>query len=330
VRDDGTPEKEISDMANTFAPNGFAQYRGAGSAPTYEQTMAAIVSSNTTPIFLNDPVMQASNATGVGTGYIAQATGPVTLTVSATGIATVATGAMTITYTAISSSTANIPTFASTTYAPPVGSVVVVTNATGVPNGAFTVISATATTVVVQSSTATAATSSASTPVVTVYVPVAGVFAGCKYLSTSQKRTVWSNYWPGSDTSNDVEAYVITDPNARFLVQTANSNTTATAVGQAQVGENIGFNWNDSVTTGETNGNTANGLSTMFADQFTLSSAGVTGANAALPFRIVALSNYLPGQANPLSGVNGNDATSGYNDIIVAFNNAMPRNFAGM
>ena len=104
-------------MANTFAPNGFAQYRGAGSAPTYEQTMAAIVSSNTTPIFLNDPVMQAYNATGVGTGYIAQATGPVTLTVSATGIATVATGAMTITYTAISSSTANIPTFASTNYA---------------------------------------------------------------------------------------------------------------------------------------------------------------------------------------------------------------------
>ena len=161
-------------------------------------------------------------------------------------------------------------------------------------------------------------------------VRVEGIFAGCKYVSTSQKRTVWSNYWPGSDTSNDVEAYVITDPNARFIVQTANSNTTATAVGQAQVGENIGFNWNDSTATGETNGNTANGLSTMFADQYTLSSAGVTGANAALPFRIIALANYLPGQANPLSGINGNDATSGYNEIVVAFNNAMPRNFAGM
>lgn len=317
-------------MANTFAPNGFAQYSGAGSAPTYEQTMAAIASSNTTPIFLNDPVMQAANATGVGTGYIAQATGPVTLTVSATGIATVATGAMTITFTAISSSTANIPTFASTNWAAPVGSVVVVSNATGVPNGVFTVISATATTVVVQSTTTTAATSSASTPVVTVYVPVAGVFAGCKYLSTAQKRTVWSNYWPGSDTSNDVEAYVITDPNARFIVQTANSNTTATAVGQAQVGQNIGFSWTDSTATGETNGNTANGLSTMFADQYTLSSAGVTGANAALPFRVIALANYLPGQAAPLSGVNGNDATAGYNKIVVGFNNAMPRNFAGV
>ena len=30
-------------------------------------------------------------------------------------------------------------------------------------------------------------------------VPVAGIFQGCKYLSTSQKRTVWSNYWPGVD-----------------------------------------------------------------------------------------------------------------------------------
>lgn len=317
-------------MANTFAPNGFAQYSGAGSAPTYEQTMAAISSSNSTPIFLNDPVMQAYNATGVGTGYIAQATGPVTLTVAATGIATVATGAMTITFTAISSSTANIPTFASTNWAPPVGSTIVVSNATGVPNGAFTVISATSTTAVVLSTATGAATSATSTPVVTVYVPVAGVFAGCKYLSTAQKRTVWSNYWPGSDTSNDVEAYVITDPNARFVVQTANSNTTATAVGQAQVGQNIGFNWNDSTATGETNGNTANGLSTMFADQYTLSSAGVTGANAALPFRVIALANYLPGQAAPISGINGNDATAGYNKIVVGFNNAMPRGFVGV
>lgn len=317
-------------MANTFAPNGFAQYSGAGSAPTYEQTMAAIAYGNSTPIFLNDPVMQAYNATGVGTGYIAQATGPVTLTVAATGIATVATGAMTITFTAISSATANIPTFASTNWAPPVGSTIVVSNATGVPNGAFTVISATSTTAVVLSTATGAATSATSTPVVTVYVPVAGVFAGCKYLSTSQKRTVWSNYWPGSDTTNDVEAYVITDPNARFVVQTANSNTTATAVGQAQVGQNIGFSWTDSTATGETNGNTANGLSTMFADQYTLSSAGVTGANAALPFRVIALANYLPGQAAPISGINGNDATAGYNKIVVGFNNAMPRNFAGV
>ena len=48
-----------------------------------------------------------------------------------------------------------------------------------------------------------------------------GIFAGCKYLSVSQKRTVWSNYFPGVgdvNTAAAVTAYVITDPNAQFLV----------------------------------------------------------------------------------------------------------------
>jgi hypothetical protein len=317
-------------MPNTFAPFGFAQYSGAGSAPTYEQTVASIALGNTTPIFFNDPVMQATNATGLGTGYVAQATGPVTLTVSATGIATTAVGVMTITFTGISSATANLPTFASATWAPPVGAVVVVSNATGVPNGAFTITSATATTAVIANSGSTAAaTSSASTPVVTVFVPVAGVFAGCKYLSVSQKRTNWSNYWPGSDAATDVEAYVITDPNARFLVQTGNSSTTATAMGQNQVGQNISFNWQDSLATGETNGRTSTGLSTMFADQATSSQAGGT-ANSFLPFRIIAIANFLPGQVSPFGSINGFDVADRYNELVVGFNNAMPRNFAGV
>ena len=67
----------------------------------------------------------------------------------------------------------------------------------------------------------------------------------------------------------------------------------------------------------------------MFADQATSSQAGGT-ANSFLPFRIIALANYLPGQASPLSGINGNDAASAYNEIVVGFNNAMPRNFAGV
>jgi hypothetical protein len=319
-------------MANTFAPFGFDQYKGTGAAPTFEQVPAAIATANTTPIFSGDPVMQVAGATGVGTGYITQATGPVTLTVSATGIATVATGAMTITFTAISSATANIPTFASTNWAPPIGSTIVVSNATGVPNGAFTVISSTSTTAVVQSTAATVATSSASTPVVTVFVPVAGIFVGCKYLSTSQKRTVWSPYWPGSDANGDVLAYVISDPNAQFIIQTGNSNTTATAVGLTAVGQNISFNWNDSTATGETNGNTASGQSTMFADQRSLvdNSAAGTPSNAYLPFRVVSLANYIPGQTSPLVSVNGNDPTTGYNSIVVGFNNAMPRNFNGI
>ena len=38
---------------------------------------------------------------------------------------------------------------------------------------------------------------------------LAGIFSGCKYLSVSQKRTVWSNYWPGSDANGDVEATLV-------------------------------------------------------------------------------------------------------------------------
>ena len=41
-----------------------------------------------------------------------------------------------------------------------------------------------------------------------------------------------------------------------------------------------------------------------------------------LPFVIQALANYTPDGSNPLAGINGNDSTTAYNRIIVAFNNA--------
>ena len=247
-----------------------------------------------------------------------------------------------MTFTAATSSIGTTLTtaVAGTSWAPPVGSMLVISGATGAGvNGAFTVTSATAAVTGGASGTAVCANpglgaslTSTASGTVTVFVPVAGIFVGCKYLSTSQKRTVWSAYWPGSDANGDVLAYVISDPNAQFLVQTGNSNTTATAVGLSAVGQNISFNWNDSTATGETNGNTASGQSTMFADQRSLveNSAAGAASNAYLPFRVVSLANYVPGQTSPLVSVNGNDPTSGYNSIVVGFNNAMPRNFNGI
>jgi hypothetical protein len=321
-------------MANTFAPNGFSQYSGNGSAPTYEQVTAAIASSNTTPIFTNDPVMYSVNSSGVGTGYIQQAYGPVTLTVGATAIVTSANGVLTVTYTGYSTPTSNLPTFASQTWAPPVGSTLVISGATGAGvNGAFTVTasSASAGTVTCAAPNLPVSQTSTASGTVTVYVPVAGIFVGCKYFSVSQKRPIPSPYWLGSDTSSDVEAYIVNDPNARFSVCTGNSNTTATAVGISQVGQNIGFAWNDATASGETNGNTASGLSTMFADQYSLISANsLPASNPYLPFRIVGLQNYVAGQTSPLASINGNDSTTAYNRIIVGFNNAMTRNFAGI
>lgn len=322
-------------MANTFAPVGFSQYSGNGSAPTYELVPAAIASGNTTPIFNNDPVVQAASATGVGTGYITQAYGPVTLTVAATAITSSSAGVLTVTFTAATTTSGTAPPTTPNAWAPPIGSTLIITGSTmtsGNLNGAYTVTSSTTTTAVVSNSGATISATSTASGTVTIVVPVAGIFNGCQFLSTTTKRQEWFSYWPGSGSTGDVQAKIITDSNARFIIQTGNSNTTATAVGLASVGQNISFNWNDSTATGETNGNTASGQSTFFADQFSLISGSAAGApaNGYLPFRIVALANYIPGQTSPLVSINGNDSASGYNSIIVGFNNAMPRNFNGI
>jgi len=187
-------------MPNTNAPFGFRQYRGLGSAPTYEQSVRLVKSDNTTAIFFGDPV------TNLASGYITRATA---------GTA-----------------------------------------------------------------------------------PISGIFAGCKYLSTSQKRTVWSNYWPGADASSDVEAYLIDDPNAQFLVQAG-----GTAIGLADIGMNIQFNITSA-------GNTATGISTVFVEN--------PAVTATLPFRIIGFDVDPPGS-------NGTDIASAYNYVIVGFNNVTSR-----
>jgi len=303
-------------MANTNAPNGFSQYSGTGSVPTYEQVQMAISSSNTTPIYFGDPVVQATGTTGLGTGFIAQAAAPQALAISGF---TLSNGIVTATFTAVAS-----------TAVPPVGSYLILTGLTTATtlNGAWQVLSASTTTVTFAYSGAALSTQATTGYL---FTPVAGVFVGCRYLSTANKYPVWRNYWPGSDANGDVTAYVITDPNAQFSIMTGNSNTTATAVGFANIGQNIGFNYSQSgVTT--TNGVTANGLSTYFADQYTLIANNPAGAaaNNYLPFRILALANYVPGATSPLVSINGNDNTTAYNRIVVGFNNSMPRSFAGI
>ena len=188
-------------MANTFAPFGFSQNRGTGSAPTYEQ-VPALVAYNTANIFFGDPVFRLSD-----------------------------------------------------------GSVAGVTTGPGPGTGVL-----------------------------------AGIFVGCKYLSVSQKRTVWSNWWIGSDvaSSNTVEAYLINDPNAQFLVQSSGGS----GITQAQLGQLVQFAYGT--------GNTASGISGAYID------ATSVGNTTTLPFRIVSLTTPV-GSATALTGQ--------YNYAIVAFNN---------
>jgi hypothetical protein len=132
---------------------------------------------------------------------------------------------------------------------------------------------------------------------------IAGIFVGCQYLSVAQKRTVWSNYWPGSDVASTqtVTGYIVNDPNARFVVQ-----SDATGIVQGDVNLNVGY------TIGT--GNTANGIS----------GASISGAatTSTLPFRIVGLITNPPGSAGTESGA--------YNWVVVAFNNVATKSLTGI
>lgn len=133
---------------------------------------------------------------------------------------------------------------------------------------------------------------------------LAGIFIGCKYLSTSQKRTVWSNYWPGSDATGDVTAYVTDDPNAQFIVQCSTSAFEATGTLSALTSFPVGQYAQFSIGTG----NAANGQSGAY-----LSSLATT---ATFPFIIRDM--YI-------GPSNGGDPLSLYNKVIVGFNNQLLR-----
>lgn len=135
-------------------------------------------------------------------------------------------------------------------------------------------------------------------------VAIAGVFQGCKYLSLPVGRTVWSNYWPGGSpvtvgNQSTIEAYVINDPAAQFVVQ-----SDATGATQAQMGANVNHNMGA--------GNAANGLSGAYITPGT--TAAVT---ATLPWRMNRLILDPP-------NVQGSQAGA-YNWVVVAFNNVETR-----
>jgi len=130
----------------------------------------------------------------------------------------------------------------------------------------------------------------------------AGIFWGCEYLSVSQKRSVWSAYWPGSDASGDVTAYVIDDPNSRFKVQAHGSSMVVTGSTSTWTSGPVGQLAQYTIGTGST----STGLSGAY-----LSSVGTTNT---FPFIVVDMVQDPP-------GTNGADPTTDYNYLIVAFNN---------
>ncbi len=135
---------------------------------------------------------------------------------------------------------------------------------------------------------------------------IAGIFAGCKYLSTSQKRTVWSNYWPGSDATGDVEAYVIDDPNAQFLVQGASTTFNITGTPTTMTSSPIGQYAQFAIGTPSA----VTGMSGAYLNTL--------GTTVTYPFIVRGL---LGLGADYNAAGNGSDPTTAYNKVIVGFNN---------
>ena len=114
----------------------------------------------------------------------------------------------------------------------------------------------------------------------------------------------------GSDATGDVIAYVIDDPNARFVVQANGSNMVSVGTDSTctqPVGQLANF------TTGS--GNTSTGQSGAYL-------SGV-GSIATFPFIITGMVSNPP-------GANGTDQFSNYNYVEVGFNNEWLRGNAAV
>ena len=130
-----------------------------------------------------------------------------------------------------------------------------------------------------------------------------GIFTGCEYYSTSQKKSVWNNYYPGSDAAADVTAYIVDDPNSQWMVQGG-----ASALGYSTIGQTV------DIATSPV-GNTTTGFSGM--------SIVSPSTTVTFPFKIVNVVISPP-------GVNGRDITTGFNNVIVAFNNQQYKALLGV
>lgn len=133
-----------------------------------------------------------------------------------------------------------------------------------------------------------------------------GIFWGCEYTSTSQKRKVWSNYWPGSDATGDVLADVIDDPNARFKVMGASTTFNITGTLSTYTSSPVGQYAQYAIGSG----NTASGVSGAYLNTL--------GTTVTYPFIVLDLITAPPGAP-------GADPTTAYNWVVVGFNNEMLR-----
>ena len=126
--------------------------------------------------------------------------------------------------------------------------------------------------------------------------PILGIFDGCQYYDTFLQKTVYSNSWnaPSTALAGSVQARVITDPQAVFIVQTGAASSPA-AITQANIQQNA------KLVAGTPQ--TGTGLSTEYLDQATIATTST------FPFRIIGFAQNI-----------NNDSTSANSYVEVIAN----------
>jgi len=128
-------------------------------------------------------------------------------------------------------------------------------------------------------------------------VPALGVLMGVEYVDDTSKKTVFKNYWPGSnnvsvDTNFPVKAFVADNPNQLFMIA-ADGTSTDRATALTNIFANV------SLANG-TSGSTATGRSTAEMDISTVATTatlfmrvmGLTGDDANLDYDAAGV-NYI-------------------------------------
>ena len=123
---------------------------------------------------------------------------------------------------------------------------------------------------------------------------VLGIFVGYRLVPPVSSQG-WSNTYVASSTTNDVEAYVIDDPNVvlRAWVGTGSSAAAGGPATQADVGNNFNFSYG-------AGGSALSGISSAYIDYATKNTFST------LPFTLVNVLSFPP-------GVNGYDPTTAGN-----------------
>ncbi len=132
-----------------------------------------------------------------------------------------------------------------------------------------------------------------------------GIFKGCKYLSSSQGKVVYSAFWPGADVAStaqtSIEAYIepaVLANTAYYVVQSG-----AAGCGVDNIGANVDV-------AGLSGGSVFTGISGAYLDStFTTTDT--------LPFRVIGL--YGVGEF-AVNNVGPGSESGAYNWVIVAAN----------